>query len=93
MDNKRDSLGDRMKEFYENRSKTKLMRRTPAIIRLDGKAFHTFTKGFVKPFDDILMSTMQETTIELCKNIQGCVFGYAQSDEITLVLVDYNTVY
>jgi len=88
----KDSLGDRMKLNYENRSKTYLLRRTPVIIRLDGKAFHTFTKGFVKPFDQRFMETMQETTLELCKNIQGCVFGYTQSDEITLVLVDYNTL-
>lgn len=88
----RDSLGDRMKEFYENRAKTSLVRRMPVIIRLDGKAFHTFTKGFVKPFDKRLMETMQETTLELCKSIQGCVFGYTQSDEITLILVDYNAI-
>jgi tRNA(His) 5'-end guanylyltransferase len=92
MANKRDSLGDRMKNNYENRAKTYLLRRTPVIIRLDGKAFHTFTRGFAKPFDARLMRVMQETTLELCKNIQGCVFGYTQSDEITLVLVDYNAL-
>lgn len=92
MANKKDSLGDRMKNNYENRAKTYLLRRIPAIIRLDGKAFHTFTRGFVKPFDARLMRVMQETTLELCRNIQGCVFGYTQSDEITLVLVDYNTL-
>lgn len=92
MANKRDSLGDRMKEFYENRSKTKLVRRMPVIIRLDGRSFHTFTRGFVKPFDKSMIETMQETTLELCKNIQGCVFGYTQSDEITLILVDYNDI-
>lgn len=85
----KDSLGDRMKGFYENRFKHTLIRRMPVIIRLDGKAFHTFTKGFIKPFDDILIETMQETMLSLCKNIQGCVLGYTQSDEITLVLVDY----
>ena len=87
----KDSLGDRMKEFYENRSKNYLARRTPVIIRLDGAHFHSFTRGFVKPCDKRLMETMQEVTLELCRNIQGCVFGYTQSDEITLVLVDYNT--
>ena len=88
----RDSLGDRMKEFYENRAKTKLVRRMPVIIRLDGRTFHTYTRGFVKPFDKRMIETMQETTLELCKNIQGCVFGYTQSDEITLILVDYNDI-
>lgn len=87
-----DDLGKRMKEFYEQIPKTKLMRRTPVIIRLDGKAFHTFTKGFQRPFDEVLIKAMQETTKYLCENIQGCVLGYTQSDEITLVLVDYKNL-
>lgn len=81
-----------MKGNYENRSKTYLVRRMPVIIRLDGKAFHTFTRGFNKPFDEVMMQTMQQTTLKLCQDIQGCVFGYTQSDEITLVLVDYNDI-
>lgn len=85
----KDELGDRMKSYYENRSKTFLARRTPVIIRLDGKAFHTFTRGFNKPFDEAMCNAMQETMKYLCENIQGCVLGYTQSDEITLVLIDY----
>lgn len=85
----RDDLGTRMKVFYENIPKTRLMRRTPVAIRIDGKSFHTFTKGFQKPFDFVLMDAMQQTMKYLCENIQGCVFGYTQSDEITLILVDY----
>ena len=65
------------------------MHRNPTIIRIDGKSFHTFTRGFVRPFDDVLIKSMQETTKYLCENIQNCVLGYTQSDEITLVLVDY----
>ena len=84
-----DDLGKRMKEFYEQVPKTRLVRRMPVMIRIDGKAFHTFTRGFQKSFDDILIKSMQETMKYLCENIQGCVFGYTQSDEITLVLVDY----
>ena len=84
-----DDLGTRMKEFYEKVPKTRLVRRMPVAIRIDGKAFHTFTRGFRKPFDHILIKTMQETTKYLCENIQGCVLGYTQSDEITLILVDY----
>lgn len=87
----KDSLGDRMKT-YEAVSKSHLMRRTPVIIRLDGKAFHTFTRGLEKPFDDVFNGFMQNTMLELCKNIQGCVLGYTQSDEITLVLVDYKEI-
>jgi tRNA(His) 5'-end guanylyltransferase len=84
-----DELGKRMKEFYEQVPKTRLVRRTPVAIRIDGKAFHTFTRGFARPFDDILIKSMQNTMKYLCENIQGCVLGYHQSDEITLILVDY----
>lgn len=91
MGKKADSLGDRMKA-YESVSRNFLTRRVPVIIRVDGKAFHTFTKGLWKPFDGILMEAMQNTMKYLCENIQGCVFGYTQSDEITLVLTDYATV-
>ena len=91
MGNKRDSLGDRMKR-YEYASRDYLTRRIPVVIRVDGKAFHTFTKGMKKPFDEVLATSMHETMRYLCKNIQGCVFGYTQSDEITLVLTDYATI-
>ena len=87
-----DELGTRMKTFYENVPKTRLVRRTPVAIRLDGKAFHTFTRGFQKPFDEILVKSMQYTMKYLCENIQGCVLGYTQSDEITLILVDYQNL-
>lgn len=86
---KRDDLGNRMKTFYEEIPKTRLMRRTPVVIRIDGKAFHTFTRGFKRPFDDVLIKTMQETAKYLCENIQGCSLAYTQSDEISLLLIDY----
>lgn len=88
----KDALGNRMKHNYEEVSKTRLIRRVPVIIRLDGKAFHTFTKGLDKPFDAVFNKTMQDTMKYLCENIQGCVLGYTQSDEITLVLIDYQTL-
>lgn len=87
-----DELGNRMKTNYEKIPQTKLMRRTPVAIRIDGKAFHTFTRGFKKPFDEILIKSMQETMKYLCENIQGCILGYTQSDEITLILQDYKTL-
>lgn len=87
-----DELGTRMKEFYEGVPKTRLVRRMPVAIRIDGKAFHTFTRGFQKPFDEILVKSMQDTMKYLCENIQGCVLGYTQSDEITLILVDYQNL-
>ena len=88
----KDSLGDRMKLHYENIPKTRLTRREPVIIRIDGKAFHTFTRGFQRPFDNILIESMQETMKYLCENIQGCKLGYCQSDEISLLLTDYETI-
>lgn len=87
-----DELGTRMKEFYEGVPKTRLVRRMPVAIRLDGKAFHTFTRGFERPFDEVLGKSMRETMKYLCENIQGCVLGYTQSDEITLILVDYQNL-
>ena len=82
------TLGERMKE-YEFQSRTRLLRRTPVIIRLDGCHFHTWTRGLDRPYDKELMEIMQKTMLALCTQIQGCVLGYTQSDEITLVLVDY----
>lgn len=78
-----------MKHNYEEVSRTRLLRRMPVAIRIDGKAFHTFTRGLRRPFDSILTASMQQTMLKLCENVQGCVLGYTQSDEITLVLVDY----
>lgn len=88
----RDDLGTRMKTYYEEVPKFRLYRRTPVAIRIDGKAFHTFTRGFKKPFDEVLIKSMQQTMLYLCENIQGCVLGYTQSDEITLILQDYKTL-
>lgn len=88
----RSELAVRMKT-YEKASRRYLTRRMPVILRIDGKAFHTFTKGMKRPFDDIvLLETMRNTMKYLCENIQGCVLGYTQSDEITLVLVDYQNI-
>ena len=88
----KDKLGKRMKENYENCAKTFLSRKVPVAIRIDGKTFRTFTKGFDKPFDEILSNAMIKTMKYLCENVQGCVFGYQQSDEITLILIDYKNL-
>ena len=77
-------------KMYESASQVKLTRRMPMIIRIDGKAFHTFTKGMDKPFDEQLIKAMQQTTKYLVNNIQGCKLGYTQSDEISLLLTDYD---
>ena len=88
---KKMNLGDRMKNNYEVRTRQYLTRRTPTLIRLDGQAFHTYTKGLERPFDEGLMEDMAETTKYLCQNIQGVKCGYTQSDEITLLLTDFDT--
>lgn len=88
----KDALGDRMKDFYENRYRFYLTRRMPVIIRVDGNAFHTFTRGLDKPFDADFMRIMQGTCTSLCADIQGCVGGYVQSDEISLLLIDYQNI-
>ena len=83
-------LPDRMKG-YEAVSKSQLMPRTPAIIRIDGKAFHTWTKGLDRPFDTKFYVCMATTALELVEGIQGAVFAYGQSDEISILIRDYDT--
>lgn len=82
---------ERMKG-YEKSSSNYLVKKVPVIIRLDGRAFKTLTKDLHKPYDEVMLSCMQDTMKYLCENIQGCVFGYTQSDEITLVLTDYENL-
>ena len=83
-----DSLGDRMKE-YESRNQYYLQKRTPVCIRVDIRAGHTFTRGFIRPFDEVFGNAMVRTMEYCAKNIGNCVFAYCQSDEITFILVDY----
>lgn len=91
MQNSKDSLGDRMKS-YEDSYRLSLPIRMPVILRIDGKAFHTYTKGCKKPVDDGLVECMNLTAIELCKRVQGCQLAYVQSDEISLLLVNYKNL-
>lgn len=85
------SFDSRMKR-YEYVTRNYLTCRTPVVIRVDGKGFHSFTKGFKKPFDELLVDVMQRTMLELCESVEGCVLGYTQSDEISLVLCDYHDI-
>jgi len=82
-------IGKRIKENYEGRYKFKLLRRTPVIIRLDGNCFHTLTKDCNKPFDIKISLAMEETARYLCGEIQGARCAYVQSDEISLLLTDF----
>lgn len=87
---KKDDIGNRMKEYYENRSKTFLTRRIPVVMRIDGKSFKNYTKSLEKPFDKGLIEDMNETAIYLCKNIQGAKCAYVQSDEISILITDFD---
>ena len=74
---------------YEVTSNTLLSRRIPVILRVDGKAFHTFTRHFERPFDREFYRLMQATALFLVKEIQGAQLAYGQSDEISILITDY----
>ena len=80
-----DALGTRMKE-YEDVTRFKLSRKTFILCRCDGNAFHTYTRGLERPFDQALIDDMDETAKYLCNKIQNVKFAYVQSDEISLLL-------
>lgn len=84
-----DDLGDRMKRYYENRTRYYLPRRTYTVIRVDGRAFHTYCRGLEKPFDLRLMEDVIETARYLCQKIAGARLAYAQSDEVSVLLTDF----
>lgn len=88
----KDQLGDRMKVFYEDRTRYTLMRRAYTIIRIDGKAFHTYTRDLKRPFDDQLMDDMDATAAYICQNIQGAKFAFVQSDEISVLITDFDDI-
>lgn len=87
----KDDFGDRMKG-YEATTRFKLPRRSYTIIRIDGKAFHSYTRGMQRPFDMGFIEDMDNTAIHLCKNIMGAKFAFVQSDEISIVLTDFETI-
>lgn len=93
----RNTLGDRMKE-YEATSQSSLLRRTPVIIRIDGRAFHTFTRCLTTldpsvmqtPFSTTMNSCMVSTTAACVLGVQSAVLAYTQSDEISILLRDWD---
>lgn len=81
------SLEDRMKLYYEQNTCTKLPENIPIILRLDGRAFHTLTRGLDKPFDLKFVDLMNKIAIDLCDNeIQNAKMAYLQSDEISILI-------
>ena len=87
----KDGLGDRQKS-HENVTRNYLVSGVPVVIRCDGRAFHSVTKGCKKPFDHNLIDAMVCAAIDTAKEMQGFVIGYTQSDEVTFVLQDYKTI-
>jgi len=88
----KDELGDRIKRNYENRTRIYLPRRTYTIIRIDGRSFSTYTKNLKRPFDAGLIEDMDATACYLCKNIQGAKIGFVQSDEISILMTDFDAL-
>lgn len=85
---RRDELGDRMKRL-EEATKFVLPRRTYTLLRVDGRAFHTWTRRLAKPYDVSFMDCMNDAAVALCESISGAQFAYVQSDEISLLAVDF----
>ncbi len=85
----KDSLGDRMKADYERRTRFLLPRRTYTLIRVDGKSFHSYTRGCRRPYDSELMADMDAAARALCENITGAQLAFVQSDEISILLTDF----
>ncbi len=85
------AIGDRMKRNYELPARHMLTRRVPVIVRVDGKAFHTYTRGMDKPFSEDFMEAMAVAAHLTAKQIQGFKLGYVQSDEASFLLTDYDT--
>lgn len=84
------ALGDRIKR-YEKTFNYMAVKRMPLMIRVDGRAFHTFTKGLKRPFDNELMQAMVQSALYVAKDMQGFKVAYIQSDEVTFCLTDYDT--
>jgi tRNA(His) guanylyltransferase len=88
----KDALGTRMKSNYEDRSRCFFPRRTYTLIRVDGRAFHTWTRGLQRPYDTNLMKLMDTTAVALCEEMAGAQFAFVQSDEISVLLTDFTDI-
>jgi len=84
-----DAIGDRMKAQYEDRTRYFVPRRTYTILRVDGKAFHSYCRHMERPYDKRFMVAMDMVTAEMLREIAGAEFAYVQSDEISILLTDF----
>ena len=79
-------------EFYRSLTDYKLMPNSYVLTMVDGHCFSKLIKNkFDKPFDDMFIKMMNETAKYLCENIQGAKFAYTQSDEISILITDFDT--
>lgn len=85
-----DSLGNRMKA-HEHRTRHVLPRRSWTLVRVDGRAFHSYTRGLERPFDAAFAADMDAVAADLVKDISGAAFAYVQSDEISVLVTDFAT--
>jgi tRNA(His) guanylyltransferase len=85
----KDDLGRRMKQDYEDALRISLPRRGYTIVRIDGRAFHTFTKDLERPYSRPLADALDQAALSLCQEMAGCRFAYGQSDEYSFLLTDF----
>lgn len=81
------NLSSRMKIYESVHTETSLVPGIPVYVRIDGRAFHTFTRGLEKPFDSDFAWTMKETTKHLHDKTNAFI-SYVQSDEISLCYLE-----
>ena len=85
----KDELGRRMKAYYEDALRLVLPRRTYTVVRVDGRAFHSFTSGMERPYCRRLADALDGAALHLCREMTGCRFAYGQSDEYSFLLTDF----
>lgn len=90
MSNDGTTLGDRMKA-YEHVWRQELPANSYTIIRIDGRAFHSYLQGCERPYDTRFMDDMDILTKEMCAEMQHVVLAYVQSDEVSFLLTDFET--
>jgi tRNA(His) guanylyltransferase len=86
-----DNLGDRMKR-YEAAARTTLPWRMPVVIRVDGRAFHTWTRGLEQPYCQRFADAMNFVAAALCAEVQGAELAYIQSDEVSILVHPYKRI-
>jgi tRNA(His) guanylyltransferase len=82
-----DTLGDRMK-LYEQVTRTVLPPHSLTVLRVDGRAFHSYLRSASKPYDVGFLADMQAVGAAMCQELSGAVFAYGQSDEVSVLLSD-----